>query len=562
MNSSKDADFLAEFQEAIEGGRIRAFFQPVYRSLNQRFFAAEALASWFDPSGKMISPAEFIPALEESGHVFELDMEILRQACALYEECRRRGTPVAGLSVNLSRQDFSHEDLFEKVCGILKAYRVPHDAIKLEITESLMIEDPETFEKAFRHFRDAGFSVWLDDFGSGYSSLNVLQHYNFDVIKFDMLFLRELSFRGKEMLASMISMAKSLEIHTLAEGVETDEQREFLLALGCEAQQGFYYARPMARDAFLEMIDRKPEILEKPEEVDYWNRIGRVNFVNPNPMKEFAERRVTLTNLSARVSSYDGSIALVECTRDDFKYIYATEGYRERLRDLGFATVGGVESALSNQRSYQYLMIRKLVLDALKSGEIQTVEYAYKDVYFRLSALFIARREGRAMILMRLNTFDSEREAETAGEMLKSSSALLTTYDLVVMFYPERNAAKRVFTSNNMPEYDRETSMERSLKKFCEAEVDMMDQARYLRFLDFSTMPERVEKSCRKCIQSLFRMKLGRPDQKSRWYSARVTQIPSSTEPTFMLTVQSIQENLEHRIDQMVGEHPELLAIR
>jgi len=206
--------------------------------------------------------------------------------------------------------------------------------------------------------------------------------------------------------------------------------------------------------------------------------------------------------------------------------------------------------------------VRKLVMDALRTGTVQTVEHAFRDVYFRLSALLVARRKDRVMICMRLNTFDSEREAETAGEMLKSSSALLTTYDLVVMFYPERNAAKRVFTSNNMPEYDRETSMERSLKKFCEAEVDMMDQARYLRFLDFSTMPERVEKSYRKCIQSLFRMKLGRPDQKSRWYSARVTQIPSSTEPTFMLTVQSIQENLEHRIDQMVEEHPELLAIR
>ena len=200
-------EYTNYFHNAMDCGLIRAYFQPIIRSLTQQIMGVESLARWFKPDGRMLSPADFIPDLESYGLIFELDMEILRQACILYDDLRRRGTPISCVSVNLSRQDFAQIDLFEKICSVLEAYGVPHEAIQLEITESLMLEDAESFEKTFRRFKDAGFSVWLDDFGSGYSSLNVLQNYSFDVIKFDMLFLRKLSVKGRDMLASLIGMA-------------------------------------------------------------------------------------------------------------------------------------------------------------------------------------------------------------------------------------------------------------------------------------------------------------------------------------------------------------------
>ena len=261
----RQTDFADRFHEALGSGRIRAWFQPVFRSLTQQIMGAEALARWLNPDGSLISPADFIPDLERSGLIFELDMEMIRQACALYDELRRRGTPLNSVSVNLSRLDFAREDLLEQICAALDSFSVPREAIKLEITESVMLEDTDVFEAMFRRFRDEGFQVWLDDFGSGYSSLNVLQNYAFDVIKFDMLFLRKMSAKGRNMLASLISMAKTLGVHTLTEGVETNEQREFLLDVGCEAQQGFYYARPLSKEALIEQIDRKPGILEKKE---------------------------------------------------------------------------------------------------------------------------------------------------------------------------------------------------------------------------------------------------------------------------------------------------------
>ena len=548
-------NFTNRFHEAIDSGLIRAYFQPIIRSLTQQVMGIESLARWFRPDGRMLSPADFIPDLERYGLIYELDMEILRQACALYDDLRRRGTPVSCVSVNLSRQDFAQDDLFERICSILEACCVPHEAIHLEITESLMLEDAESFEKTFRRFKDAGFSVWLDDFGSGYSSLNVLQNYSFDVIKFDMLFLRKLSDKGRDMLASLVGMAKTLGIHTLTEGVETIEQRKFLLDVGCEAQQGFYYARPMPREDLIALIDQKPGMLESGEDKKYWDEIGRVNFVNPNPLKAYADRRVGRREYG--FSSYDGSIALVECSKEQINYIYASEGYKERLRELGFSSVGGLENALANQQTQQFQTLQKLVLDALQRGTIQTVEYAYKDVYYRLSALFITKRQRRAMILMRLNTFEADREVETAREMLNSSSALMSTYELVVLFFPERKKAKRIHTSNNLPEYDREDSFQKSLQRFCETEIDPVDQERYMRFLDFETLEERIGSNPRLFIQSIFRMRLDK--DRPGWYSARVTQIKTLSEKAYMLTVQNIQDNLKYWIDTLIDEHPELL---
>ena len=555
MDWKSEADFADRFHEALGNGGIRAWFQPVFRSLTQQIMGAEALARWFDPDGNMLSPADFIPRLEQGGLIFELDMEILRQACALYDELRARGTPLSRVSVNLSRLDFAREDLFEQVCSVLHAYSVPREAVSLEITESVMLEDTDAFEKVFNRFSDAGFSVWLDDFGSGYSSLNVLQNYPFDVIKFDMLFLRKMSAKGKNMLASLIGMAKTLGIHTLTEGVETNEQREFLLDIGCEAQQGFYYARPLSKEALIEQIDRKPGILEKKEDEAYWGQIGRLNFVNPNPLKEYAER--WKSSPADYVSSYDGSIALIECGRENFTYIYATEGYKERLRELGFSSVDGLENALtSHQRGHYYLAIHKLVMDALQQGTIQTVEYAYRDVYYRLSALFIARREGRAMILMRLNTFDAEREVKTAQEMLDNGSALFFTYEMVAMIRPEMKKAKRIYAASSLPSYDREESVDKTIRKFCENHVDPADQERYLQFANMGTMGERIRNSPRKFIQAVFRMKLEK-DQSS-WYSARFTEVPSSSEPVYILTIQSVQENLNRWLNLFAEEHPEM----
>ena len=557
MSRIEEACLLKHFHEAVEKGFIRPYFQPIFRSVTGNMIGAEALARWFDPEKGMLSPADFIPVLERAGLIYDLDMEILRQTCAFYRSLQSRGTLLNLFSVNLSREDFRHDDLFEKVTSTLDQYGVPREAIRLEITESLMLEDTETFQRIFHRFHDAGFSIWLDDFGSGYSSLNVLQNYEFDVMKFDMLFLRADSPRGRQLLISLISMAKTLGIHTLTEGIETEEQREFLISAGCEAQQGFYYSKPVPEEEMAALCEKQN--VETPEDRRYWGEIGLFNFTSPNPLHEYVKWKTAgpENGIGYGYRQSDSSIALVECSMERFRYVYASDEYKKRIRELGFDGVGGLEGALSNQRSHMFLMIRKLVLDALEQKSVQTFEYVYKDVYFRLSVLLLARKEGWAMVAMRLNTFDSEREVKTAQEMLNYSSALLSTYELVVLFYLDSNIVKRIYTANKMPVYDHEETIEESLRKFCKAEVEPVDQARYLRFMDLKTMMERVDASPKKFIQSIFRMRWIHTG--SSWYTARITQIPTFTEKVHMLTIQNIQGNVSQWLDTVVMEHPELV---
>ena len=553
-----DEDYLVnQFHEAVENGRIQAYFQPIFRSYTEKIFCVETLSRWFTPDGKMLPPDVFIPVLERTNLIYELDMEILRQACALYKDLHDRGTPLNAFSVNLSRKDFKNANLFERITSTLEKYGVPHEAVKLEITESHMLEDTETFQKIFKQFTDAHFSVWLDDFGSGYSSLNVLQSYSFDVIKFDILFLRNLSIKGRELLASLISMAKTLGIHTLVEGVETKEQREFLMALGCEAQQGFYYSKPIPQENLIALIDGQPDILESLEDKFYWDQIGRLNFLSPNPLKDFAKQKEIRSDSDIALGGYDNSIALMECSQTEFNYVYATTGYQEQVRELGFDSLNGLEQVFSNQQSYQFLMIRKLILDAIQHGTVQTVEYVNKDVYYRLSVQALSRKKGWVMMAVRLVTFDSEQEVKTARDMLNYGSALFSTYELAVLIFPDSNRSVRLYTANSLPIYDHESSITGSVEKFCKSEVETVDQRRYLQFMDFTTMKKRIEGSTKKFIQSYFRMRWG--GESHNWHTARVTEITTYTERAYLLTIQNVQGNGKRMLDVVAKEHPELL---
>ncbi len=574
-----EAYIVSHFREALAQGHIRAYFQPVFASIAGMIISAEALARWHDPDGGTLSPADFIPALEKHGLIYDLDMEILRQTCAFYRELSDRGTPVPCFSVNLSRLDFRRggdERLFDRVLDTLSRYDVPRQAIKLEITESLMLEDIDTFQKLFRQFRDAGFTLWIDDFGSGYSSLNVLQSYSFDVIKFDMQFLHNFTPKGRQLLASLIRMAKSLGMHTLTEGVETEEQQDFLVSVGCELQQGFYYSRPLSRADFVAFIDAKRDLLGTEEDKAYWKQIGRLNFLSANPLDDYARMEQAergeapaadaSANAGASIDSAGVPLALLECSRNKALYVYVNNNYRRHIQELGYPSIDALEHAFNDHRSDQYLMIKKLVTDTISLGTRQTVEYVNNDVYYRLSAKCLAKKKDKAMLALRLTTFDSEREIQTAKEMLNYGNSLFSTYELVVVMYPDSGISKRIYTANSLPSYDQAGSLSESFRGFCESEVMPVDQARYLRFMDYETITQRVEASPKGFIQSSFRLHWGSRNDGARadsdvgpWYTARVSRIPASAERAYLLTIQSHPANEARHLDVIARDHPEIL---
>ena len=235
---------LRHFDRALLNGYIKIYFQPVVRTLTGKLCGMEALARWEDPDKGLLTPNIFVPVLESARIIYKLDRYILEAAARFLAERRANGLPVVPVSVNLSRVDFEVPKPLAMVEEVVKRYRLPRHLIRIEITESALVKSEKVLKEAIPAFRKAGYECWLDDFGSQYSSLNVLHDFYLDELKIDMAFLRHFNERSRKIIASIVVMAKTLGIHTLAEGAETEEQVEFLKSVGCEKIQGFYYSRP------------------------------------------------------------------------------------------------------------------------------------------------------------------------------------------------------------------------------------------------------------------------------------------------------------------------------
>lgn len=231
---------------AISEGYIRPYYQSIIRSSNCAICGKETLARWIDPHYGFLSPAEFIPALEEAKLLHKLDLHIIDLALADNKKRIEQGEPTINFSVNLSRYDFELCDMVEEITQRVKAAGLPPGLLTLEITESVQGIDPDYLKEQIRRFHEAGFKVWMDDFGSGFSSLNVLQDFDFDLIKLDMRFLKGFGTNRKNpvILKKIVEMANNLGIDTLMEGVETKDQALFLKEIGCDKLQGFYFSRP------------------------------------------------------------------------------------------------------------------------------------------------------------------------------------------------------------------------------------------------------------------------------------------------------------------------------
>ena len=233
--------------QALSERWIKVCFQPIVRASTGRVCDEEALSRWIDPDRGIISPGEFIPILEASRQISKLDIYVLDQIILKMQEQEAEGLPVVPQSLNLSRIDFESCDIVEEVRRRMDDAGIPREKLTVEVTESAISRDFEFMKTQVERLQELGFRVWMDDFGSGYSSLDVLQDIHFDLIKFDMRFMHrfEESRESKIILSELLRMTKALGVDTVVEGVETEEQVRFLREAGCGRIQGYYYSKPL-----------------------------------------------------------------------------------------------------------------------------------------------------------------------------------------------------------------------------------------------------------------------------------------------------------------------------
>jgi diguanylate cyclase (GGDEF)-like protein len=304
--------YIAESVErAIESGYIQVYYQPIVRSVSGDLCGFEALARWVDPIYGFMNPREFIPVLERAQQMQVLDFFVFQQACAQIRGVRQKHEQPVPISVNISCADFLSDDVYRNVVEICDGHKVPYNMLRIEISESSLAGHDEQVLESVAKLRSAGFQVCIDGFGSGNSSLDMLKHFHFDAIKFDMGFMRDDSDASRAIISSTVRMSKDLGIHTMIEGVETQEQADFLREAGCEKLQGFFFGRPVPYEESLRHCMEELHMGVEGEENDrYFDRIGMVDLQTEKPLLiwEFDYReghRILFANQAAEELAHD-----------------------------------------------------------------------------------------------------------------------------------------------------------------------------------------------------------------------------------------------------------------
>lgn len=252
----EESYFLNNFSRAMDEGWLTAYFQPICSANDGKTTSYEALARWQDPEKGLVSPAAFIPVIEKHHLTYYLDMYILCEVVAKLQQWKKRGLDLKPVSVNLTHEDFEMPNLVEKINKLVIGAGLSRSLIKIEITERDLSNNTSCLKEQIDQLHSYGFEVWMDDFGSGYSSLNALNDYNFDLVKIDMVFIRHLDDGplNRLLIPEIVKVAHKLGLTVLAEGVETEEHRDFLRDAGCDLLQGFLFSKPVKLDENQQVI--------------------------------------------------------------------------------------------------------------------------------------------------------------------------------------------------------------------------------------------------------------------------------------------------------------------
>ena len=483
----KMQNYVREYlDQALEKGFIRLYLQPIIRTLTGKLVGAEVLARWESPQYGMISPAIFIPVLEEAHLIHKLDAYILNAVAKMTRQNLDNGLPALPVSVNLSRLDFILQDPFATTEAIREKYDLPLGLLQVEVTENALVDKMEPVLDGIRRFQQGGYPVLLDDFGSGYSSLNVLKDYDFDTIKFDMKFLHPFTEKSRKILKSLVSMAKDLHIHTLAEGAETKEQCDFLREIGCEKIQGYYYGKPIPCEDFRQYALDQGLQVETRAEAQLFDQAGLIDLNQPIP------------------------ISIVRDDTQEMTMLQANGLYLESLHSIGTRDVQRVNV---NLRSAYFPMNEKFrrFADRLRmTGQWETMTYVDDGQYMRLKAKEIATVDKESIYQVGLYNISAEEALDDANahrfdRLLRN---VLLTYDAIWYLNLDENLVEIIETLTSIRVGTQFHNVASALRQFTGHYVHPSDRERFLAFTDPKTFYERAASNPQSFLSAPFRILL------------------------------------------------------
>lgn len=320
-----------KMESALANGEFKAYFQPKYEVSTGEIVGAEALVRWDSPESGFMSPGKFIPLFEQNGFIINLDQYIFETVCKNIRDWIDSGVKVVPISVNVSRLQFYRLDFVKRYTKIKEKYDIPDGILELEFTESIVFENLDILRKIVLSLKKSGFSCSIDDFGSGYSSLNILKNLPMDTLKLDKLFFddSENMSRDKALISSVINMSRALEMKTVAEGIENWAQVAFLKEIGCDIIQGYVYSEPIPHARFTNLLEgnRRKEL---PVEL----RLRRVR----QSLDEAGEYDARL-KYAALLGMLEGSLVEVDYNTGEYLFVNSSEERRGDNFDADFSKI-------------------------------------------------------------------------------------------------------------------------------------------------------------------------------------------------------------------------------
>lgn len=493
---------INHFEEALSKDWIHVFFQPIIRSCTGRICSGESLARWVDPKYGLLTPNVFINTLEEYHLIHKLDLFVVEKICREYRDHHKNKHLFVSVSFNLSRLDFDACDIFEEVDKIVRNYEVPRQMLHVEITESVLISSDAYVKEQIKRFHKAGYQVWMDDFGSGFSSLNVLKDYDFDTLKIDMAFLRNFNEKSRAIITSIVDMAKKLHINTVAEGVENEDQAAFLKGIGCDMQQGFLYSKPediLSYNKFYEKC--RGYGVEEEYLRDYYNQIGNINtlsmsradFVNP------------VEKVSDAMDATGMTIAIFEYADQRFMERFANSEFLNTVYSINQITSDELQGYINSSSNPNVEKFRQHAEECTKVGDSVQMDFMIDGNYVSLAARLEAMSAGRKAFAVTIQNLSVSTEIAKLQNLDRTATTLYSMYDRVTLMNVKENHYDVVY--NNEPgQFPNMGALRNNIRQVAEHRLFPEDKERYLLFINPDTVFNRIAESKNGVLTESFRM--------------------------------------------------------
>lgn len=502
MVRNLEAFIRHNYKKAIDYHEIKPFYQPVIRTSSRQLCSFEALARWIDPEIGMIYPDEFIPVLEREGLIHLLDIEILRQVCSRIRSSIANGETPIPVSVNLSRLDFTLCDIFSSVDHIVSEYQIPHDFVYFEITESVMAEHKDLMMGIVDRFRSAGYQVWMDDFGSAYSSLNVLKEFSFDELKLDMSFLRPFNLRSKRIVTAVVKMAKVIDLHTLAEGVETEEQFAYLRDIGCEKVQGFHFGKPMQYDSAIANLKEQGIPIEAAQDRHYYDEIGKIDYLSAVPF--MTRKEYDAIGTARQLNSIP--LALAEFSAEGFRVLFYNTAFEETARSAGMFTSVFTQEMLNQLQPYHKLTRNILnLVDSVKVNGEGRMLFTVNEQYYEIKARRMVQTENRVCILISITNLTKDTQSEKTGLLDDSVRQIYALYERITHLNNSKDSIRPLYTATREDLLGSRKGIKNLVEEYAKKYIYPEDRAQFVRTFDPESAIAHVRENGNTSFSELYR---------------------------------------------------------